>query len=124
MLAVLAFVVYANSLGGEFTFDDTSVIQRNTQLHDIRNLGRLIVSPYWPGLPPEEALYRPVATATLAIDWWVWDGDPMGFHVVNVLAHVAVTLLLFVLLMRLGAPAAAAALGLSLIHISEPTRPY
>lgn len=111
MLALVAGLVYANSLTGAFTFDDVGVIERNTALHDIGNFPKLLVSPYWPGLPRQEALYRPVATASFAIDWWMWRGNSMGFHVVSVLAHVAVTMLVFLLLLRLGAPAAGAAVG-------------
>ena len=58
-VAWLAFVVYANSLAGEFAFDDNGVIAENAALHDINNLGKLVVSPYWPGFERENALYRP-----------------------------------------------------------------
>jgi tetratricopeptide (TPR) repeat protein len=111
LLALLAFVVYANSHSGEFAFDDNGVIAENSALHDIHNLGTLVVSPYWPGFARENALYRPLTIATFAIDWYIWKGRPFGFHVTNVLAHVGVTFLLFLLLLRLGAPLGAAAIG-------------
>jgi hypothetical protein len=111
LLVLLGFVVYANSLRGAFAFDDTTVIAENSALHDIRDLGHLVVAPYWPGVTRDNALYRPVTIATFAIDWQLWGGRAAGFHVVNALGHAAVTFLVFLLLMQMGAPLAAAAIG-------------
>jgi hypothetical protein len=116
-LALLAGIVYANSLAGEFAFDDNGIIVQNVALHDIGNLPRLLVAPYWPGLAAESALYRPVAIASFAVDWWLWGGNALGFHLVNVLAHITVTLLVFAFLLRLNAPVVAAAIGGALFAV-------
>ena len=44
-----AWAIYLNSLGGEFVFDDTSIIQSNPQIRSLSltNLGHIFGSHYW-----------------------------------------------------------------------------
>ena len=58
------------------------------------------------------AYYRPLTVFSLAVDFWLWDGDPWGFHLTNLLLHLGVCGLVFALCRRLGASVLAATLGM------------
>lgn len=99
-LAVLAFAVYFNSLQNDFVFDDESVVLGDPSITDIKNLPK-----YFTG---EEGFhkvigryYRPVVSASYAIDYMVWGPKAAGFHFTNILIHLINTLLVFKLLMLL-----------------------
>lgn len=116
-LALLAAGVYANSLANGFALDDHAIVVENELVHGLDRLGEAVTSQYWPQSPARIGLYRPVTVAGLAIQWELWDGNPRGFHALNILLHVAVTLLVFALLLRLGAPRLAAAGGAALFAV-------
>ncbi|MBW3533918.1 MAG: hypothetical protein KY453_01665 [Gemmatimonadetes bacterium] len=99
LVAVLAF---ANSLANRFAYDDVHVIVENTALKSLETLPGLIFQPYWPGtFGSALGLWRPGMTAILGLQWAAWDGNPAMFHLVNVLAHAAATVLVVVLVARL-----------------------
>lgn len=100
-LVVLAGVVYANSLQNGFALDDVWIIEKNEQVHGIDAIPKAITGPYWPTGPRKSGLYRPLTTGTYAVEWDLWGGSPWGFHLVNILLHVVVTLLVFSLCRRL-----------------------
>ena len=56
----------------------------------------------WSADQPETAIstYRPLALATLAVDWQLWHARAAGYHATNVLLHVLATLALFLALTR------------------------
>ncbi|MGD8698305.1 MAG: tetratricopeptide repeat protein [Gemmatimonadales bacterium] len=97
--ALLAVLVFANSLANGFAYDDVWIIQDRDLVHGLGRLSELLTVDYWPpGFG--SGLYRPFVLLTFAFDWWLWGGAPFGFHLVNVLLHAAVTAGLSALLLR------------------------
>jgi hypothetical protein len=90
LLVVAGLLVYANSLSSPFLFDDQNSIIANTQ---IRRLWPLAV----PLSPPRDTPVagRPLVNLSFAVNYAVGGLDPWGYHVVNVIIHVAVALVLF-----------------------------
>lgn len=103
LLAVLAVVPYANVFSNNFVLDDFPIIVENTLIRDVRNVGELFTSNYWGEGDParDRGLYRPLTVFTYAIDYAFWKLKPLGYHLVNLVLHAAVTLLLFVIAMNL-----------------------
>ena len=101
MLAALAAIaVYANSLPNHFAYDDYWIIQSRGLVHSLGNLGRIWTEAYWPpGF--RGGLYRPLVVTTYALGWALWHGNPLGFHLVNVLLHASVSALVVLLLLEL-----------------------
>jgi protein O-mannosyl-transferase len=87
-------LVYGNTLVNQFAMDDELYIMRNAQVVD-PSLHRLF-SPN-----PVSAVFRPVAFATLAMNWALSGAEPFGYHLVNQLLHAGATWLLFILLQEL-----------------------
>jgi tetratricopeptide (TPR) repeat protein len=98
--ALLAVLVYANSLANGFAYDDVWIIQHRDLVHGFGRLPELLTTDYWPDRFGS-GLFRPLTLLTFAIDWWLWGGDPFGFHLVNILLHAAVAAVLTALLLRL-----------------------
>ena len=105
LVALVAFVVFSNTLSHQFVYDDNSVIVENPLVHDITNWREIVTSPWWP-----RGLYRPATSLTLAANWTLAPNQPSGFHLVNVLLHAIAAALVAVLGVRLmGVPGGLAA---------------
>ncbi len=102
VVGVLAAAVHVNTLLNDFAYDDRPVIVDNEDLHTLGTLPGTLVEPYWPNKYGRElGLWRPVATGLFGLQWLVWGEWPMPFHLLNVLVHVAVTMLGVVVLAEL-----------------------
>jgi tetratricopeptide (TPR) repeat protein len=79
--AVLVLLTYANHFGNSFHFDDSHTITENPWIRDVRNIPRFFVDgDTFSRLPPNRS-YRPLVTASLAIDYWLGNGlQPLWFH--------------------------------------------
>ncbi len=98
LIAAAGFVVYINALSNDFVFDDDSVVLGDPSITDISNIPR-----YFTGQEGFHKVigryYRPVVSASYAIDYVLWDLKPFGFHLTNIIIHVINSLLFFKLLL-------------------------
>jgi len=110
-VALVAGLVFANSLGNRFAYDDQHIVVTNESIQSLQTLPGAIVRPYWPGdYGRNLGLWRPATTAVLGLEYVAGGGAPWVFHAFNVLAHVAATVLVLLLLAEL-MPLAAAFIG-------------
>lgn len=93
VIAAATLLAYANSLGGEYVFDDVASLANNPTLRD----WRLILSPPGGGIT---VTGRPILNASFAFSHALGQGAPWGHHVVNLLIHAAAGLTLFGLVRR------------------------
>ena len=110
-VAMVAALVYANALANGFVLDDGAVVRTNPIVTEPGDVWRVFALPYWPEWM-EGGQYRPLAILSFKLDWLVSSGDPMWFHAVNVLWHVAATVLTWKLASELMSPASALLSGL------------
>ena len=100
LLAVLA--AYANHFHNEFHFDDFHSITGNLFLEDLRNVPRFFVDPMLSTTLPDHAMYRPVVTASLALDYRLGHGyQPFWFHLSTFLWFALLLVLMFFLFGRI-----------------------
>jgi tetratricopeptide (TPR) repeat protein len=115
LAAVLAVVAagatYAGTLGHGFALDDATEVVANDDVRSVAGIPRLFTRGAWAGSGQAAPIYRPLTSATYAVNGELGGLDPLGYHAVNVALHVAVTLALLALAFQLGLPAWAAALG-------------
>ncbi len=114
-----AFVTYVPSLANGFAEDDVIYIEADERIRTWTSLPELLFEPYWTETPPQRSPYRPVTTLSYLMSWQIGGGNALAFHLMNVLAHVAATLLLMSVLTRLGISAAVASLS-SLVFAVHP----
>lgn len=103
-LPLLAAVVYLNSLGGGFVWDDRFLVLNNPRVQSVRHLPDLLTSDYVYVAETNQAYgyFRPLSSLSLVADWALWGADPRGYHLTNVLLHAAATLAAALLAARLG----------------------
>ncbi len=104
VVALATVAVWAPSLRNGFVWDDQYDILRSDKLHHARAVADVFTHhAMWSADQPETAIstYRPLALATLAVDWQLWHARPAGYHATNVALHVLATLALFLALLTL-----------------------
>jgi len=101
-LPVLTILLFSPVYRATFVYDDADFVVDNPLLTAPKfDLVAAFTTAY-PPQHPEQKLYRPLVTLSYALDKAVW-GTPSGFHVTNVLWHLAVVAMLVLLLRQLGA---------------------
>jgi tetratricopeptide (TPR) repeat protein len=105
LVLTLVATAYAPALGGGFVWDDRVLIERSPLVTELRPLAEYLRGPYWSSSPQPHAspYYRPLALLSYALDFRIWDGSPLGFHLTNLSLHLACVALLFGLCRRTGA---------------------
>jgi protein O-mannosyl-transferase len=79
LLAVL--LAYANHFGNDFHFDDFHTITNNPWIRNIDNIPRFFSDATTMSTLPANRAYRPLVTASLAVDYWMGGGlKPLFFH--------------------------------------------
>lgn len=105
-IAVLAFVLYGNTVSNSYSLDDSYVTSVNPLVQQgIKAIPAIFTSNYI-SMNAEEGGrhnygYRPVAKATYAIEWQLFGENPHVSHFINVLLYALTGLLLFSLLLKL-----------------------
>lgn len=100
IIAIAGLILFFNTLENEFVFDDESVVQNNLSIQTLSTIPdyftaedgfHKVIGRY----------YRPIVSTTYNIDYALWELDPWGFHLTNVLIHIIACLILFALLQEL-----------------------
>ena len=95
-MAVLAALPFAESLAGQFVYDDHLLIEKPASVHSLRRLGELWQGEFWRGLDTVHFRYlRPLVSTSYAFDWAIWSGHPFGFHLTNLGLHALVSVMLY-----------------------------
>lgn len=89
--AALACAAYLNALDNPFVYDDHDTVIGNRSLADLSNIRFILL--YTP--------FRPLVNASYAFDRWLWGYQSSGYHVTNLVLHLAVVILLYAWLRRL-----------------------
>ena len=96
--AVLA--AYANHFHNGFHFDDRHTIVENQAIERLSNIPRFFTDPKTFSTVPNGALWRPLTSTSLAIDYWLGDGrKPFWFHL-STFVWFSLQLVLMALLFR------------------------
>ena len=112
-LLVATALAYQAVIHAGFVWDDDVMLNRAVQAPD--GLKAIWCSTELPD-------YFPVTSTVLWLEWRLWGGDPLGYHVVNVLLHAIGAVLLWRVLRRLkvaGAWFAAAAFALHPVNVES-----
>lgn len=118
-VVLLSIACYANSLRGALLYDDIPDIVHNDFVRDF-DVARIFTSPSWAAwVGIGYAGYRPVATLTFALDYAVHGVSPLGYHLVNVALHAAVSLLVAAVFARVSREPALAAVT-ALLFAAHP----
>ncbi len=106
---VSAFVIYFNSLNGEFIGDDVTLIENNIAIQTVsfENIIDIFSRPFFDVLHPSlgrtigmegDAYYRPLSLLSYVFDYAIWHRIPFGYHLTNLLIHILSVIFLFILI--------------------------
>ncbi len=109
LIAVAAFIAYLPCITGEFVLDDDLLLTNNPLVLAPDGLSRL-----W--CTNEAPEYYPAAYTTNWIEWRLWGMCPAGYHVTNLILHVAEALLIWIVLRKLSIPGAFLAALIFAVH--------
>jgi tetratricopeptide (TPR) repeat protein len=108
-LPVAVLAAYWPALHAGFVWDDDGHVTRP----DLATLGGLARIWTEPGATQQ---YYPVLHSAFWVEYHLWGGAPFGYHLTNVLLHIAVSLLLFAVLRKVSLPGAALAAAAFALH--------
>jgi Flp pilus assembly protein TadD len=127
LLVALPSAAYLNSLPNGFVHDDHVQVEANRAIRSLRNVGvffradvATVSLAREPGRPESAAYnvdfvgriryWRPVFLLSYAIDFGIWGTKPAGYHLMNLAIHLAVTLLVYRLVLEMSSSRATALL--------------
>lgn len=100
-LILLGFLLYFNSFHNSLFWDDYDGILNNAYIKNFQ---------YWPKFFTENLIagagflsdyWRPMVLMVFSFGWHLWQDNPVGYHFINILFHIANSLLLFFILRKL-----------------------
>ena len=121
----LSCLAYANSLGGDFVFDDSDQVVANHDIRSWNNLGRAFTTHVWAfrerpdalRLPIPPPYYRPIFTVLLTVEYQVFGLWPQGWHLVSLLLHILCSVGVFYVLLLISRRNAVAAVAAMLFAV-------
>jgi len=119
---LVCFLAYARAVGGDFVYDDSGQITQNSLIQRGEFFSRALLSPVWSYLEEghEGNYWRPTFTAWTILNYRLFGLNPAGWHLADITLHALVTVLLYLLLLRLQLRRELAAV-VSLLFAVHPT---
>jgi cytochrome c-type biogenesis protein CcmH/NrfG len=93
----VSVLLYANTVGHDFVWDDRDLIVDNAAVRvlDGSTVEKIFTEDFWRSSQLGGGYYRPLVTLSYHVHYKVFDGDPAGFHLVNVLWNAVTCALVF-----------------------------
>jgi tetratricopeptide (TPR) repeat protein len=109
IIVVAAVFSYLPSMSGGFLVDDEGLLIGNTLILSPHGLYR-----FWCTTEPLD--YWPVFNTAFWLEWRLWGMNPIGYHVTNLILHIAATLLIWIILRKMSIPGAFLAALVFAVH--------
>lgn len=102
LLLIAVILTYLNHFNNSFHFDDSHTIQNNIFIHDIKNIPKFFTDATTFSSNPSNQSYRPIVSATLAVDYWLsGNGEPFFFHLRNFIAFLIYAALAYLFVLKI-----------------------
>ncbi len=98
IIALIAIGAYANSLVNDFVYDDESVVLKDPSITSLSNVPKFFTHHLGFAVG---RYYRPVVSATYALNYAISGATPLGFHITNVLFHAVNSVFVYLLLLMM-----------------------
>ncbi len=111
-MVALVLAVYSPAMNGDFIMDDAEWLWNNKMTE--RSVG--IFQFWWPDKADKPLDYWPLTSGMHWAQYRLWDRNPTGYHVVNMLMHALACVLIWRILRRLALPGAWLAAAIYAVH--------
>lgn len=105
IVAVFAFLLYAQSIQHNYALDDSAVVQENSvTTQGLAGIPIILKTDYWYGSGHNISrgpIYRPTSLIVFSVAWQLFPDDPHAYHFINVSLFAITCLILFLLLCEL-----------------------
>jgi tetratricopeptide (TPR) repeat protein len=101
LVILVSVAVYFNALFNGFVFDDIPQIVKNPWIKDFRYIPNMFFDNVWGFIGETSNYYRPLMHVSYMLSYFVFGLNPWGFHFVNVILHVSVSVLVYLITRRL-----------------------
>ena len=99
-VACLTFIVYLTSLQNDFiNLDDDKYVYNNTHIYSLDVA--FFKWAFFAVSSPDINYYQPLSYLSHALNYALWNVNPMGYHLTNNIIHALNTLIVVLLVMRL-----------------------
>jgi protein O-mannosyl-transferase len=110
-LIAITFAAYFPVLRNGFIWDDNRYIEENFHLRTLHGLQQIWFEPL-----KAEPQYYPVTHTTFWLEFHLWRLNPIGYHLDNLLLHIASAAVLWRILRKLNVPGAWWAAAIFAVH--------
>jgi hypothetical protein len=101
LLLAVVLAAWGPILGFDFTDVDTFALIASGRVASAADLAQLLGQPTMAGRMPNASFYRPATSLSFGFDWALWGLRPVGYHLTDLLLHLAAVLLLWRLLAKI-----------------------
>lgn len=101
LLLFLILTSYSNTFYAAWHLDDDGNITGNHRIHIKTLTPESIMGTFYASPVSAGQLYRPVASLTFALNWYVGQNKVAGYHLVNVAVHLVTAFLLYLTIINL-----------------------
>ena len=97
LIIIAGLAVYGNSFNGNFFWDDDAMIKNNEYIKSWTYLPQIFTTDIGAGakMGKTYTFYRPLQLVTYMIDHSLWKLNVKGYHLTNILLHIAAALSLY-----------------------------
>jgi tetratricopeptide (TPR) repeat protein len=121
IVIIAGFAVYANSISGNYIWDDYGLIKENSCISSWRNIGMVFIRDMGLGTPDRSSFYRPLQMLVNMADYSFWGLWLQGYHITNIILHCAAALA-FLWFVQVLSSNYAVALCASLLFLIHPVQ--
>lgn len=103
LIVMISVLTYGQTLDRFFTGGDGLALIYSAQINSAADLLRVLSSPLMDRTAVTETLlyYRPVSALSYSLDYAIWKLTPVGYHLTNLILHIAASTVFFFLLHRI-----------------------
>jgi len=95
LLTVAILVIYSGTLHFPWILDDRGNILENQPIHLQQLNFQSLINTFYANPDTPGKLYRPVACSSFALNWFIGQDNPFGYHIVNISIHVLTAFFLY-----------------------------
>lgn len=105
-LIIVGLAVYSAAAMGGFVWDDGKLVRYNTLIRSFSHIGNMFTNNLGAGFDPDlpagfpgtdYGYYRPLTFLSFALDYRIWEANPFGYHLANIILHILVCIALYTL---------------------------
>jgi tetratricopeptide (TPR) repeat protein len=98
LIALAGIIVYANTFGNEFVYDDLALVVKNDYIKSWQHIPSIFTTDLFSGAGESSNFYRPIQALSYTFDYSLWRLTPVGYHLSNLLFHILNACLVFALI--------------------------